>query len=188
MGTTLIAVVAAAHNWVIGADGGMPWRLRSDLKRFKRLTTGHPLVMGRLTHESIGRALPGRTNIIVTRSPDYVAAPGCVVAHDMSEALAIAAAEEPEVVVIGGGAGIYRAMLPRLDVLHLTVVHGAPDGDTFLPALDPRGWREVAREHVLASEVDDHAHTYLELRRVPEHPALLEDVSGEMPAGWRGVV
>jgi len=186
MGTQLIAVVAAAHNWVIGADGGMPWRVRSDLERFKSLTLGHPIIMGRLTHESIGRALPKRTNIIVTRSTDYAAAEGCLVAHDLAQALELARAEDPESIVIGGGAGVYRAMLPELDVLHLSVVHGTPEGDTFLPALDPRGWREIAREDVPVSDVDDHAHTYLELHRVPEFPALLDAQEALMPKAWRG--
>ena len=136
-------VVAMARNRVIGASGRLPWHLPDDLKRFKKLTLGGSIVMGRRTHDSIGRPLPGRRNIVVTRRAGASFA-GCEVAHSLDEALALAG-DAPEVFVIGG-AELYRLALPRADRLYLTLVDAEYPGDTVFPELDPADWRETARE------------------------------------------
>ncbi|HEY9411181.1 MAG TPA: dihydrofolate reductase [Jiangellaceae bacterium] len=141
---TLTAIAAVARNGVIGAQGDLPWRLPADLRRFKALTTGHVLVMGRKTFESIGRALPGRTTIVVTRRASWSAG-GVLVASSVDDALAAAAGLGPETFV-AGGAEIYAQTLARADRLELTEVHAEPEGDTFFPELDRSAWLEVARE------------------------------------------
>lgn len=141
---TLTAIAAVARNGVIGAQGDLPWRLPADLRRFKALTTGHVLVMGRKTFESIGRALPGRTTIVVTRRPGW-SADGVRVASSVDDALAAAAELGPETFV-AGGAEIYAQTLAHADRLELTEVHAEPEGDTFFPELDRSAWLEVARE------------------------------------------
>lgn len=141
-------VVAAAANGVIGRDNAMPWHLPEDLAHFKRLTLGHPVVMGRRTYESIlatlGKPLPGRTNIVVTRQPGF-AAPGCTVVGSLEAALDAARGAE-EVFVIGG-AEIYRLALARADRVYLTRIDAAFEGDATFPALDTVKWRETAREN-----------------------------------------
>jgi dihydrofolate reductase len=139
----LTLLFARARNGVIGARGGLPWRLPEDLAFFKRTTMGHPIVMGRKTWDSIGRPLPGRRSIVVTRNRDF-AAPGAEVVHDLDEALARSAGAD-EVFVIGG-AELYAAALPRADRLLLTEIDADFDGDTFLPAPDPGRWTEAHRE------------------------------------------
>lgn len=140
-----IALVAALdRNRAIGRDGAMPWHLSDDLKRFKALTLGKPVLMGRKTALAIGRVLPGRPNLVLTRAN---AAPfaGQVVVHSLDEALAHA--RDVELMVIGGGE-VYALALPRATRMHLTEIDAAtPDADTFFPAFDPDDWREVAREH-----------------------------------------
>jgi dihydrofolate reductase len=142
-------IVAVADNGVIGRDNTLPWHLPEDLRRFKRLTLGKPVLMGRRTHESIGKPLPGRHNIVVTRDPNYHAG-GVTVAHGIEAALA-AAGDAPEIMVIGG-AELFQALLPRAGRLHLTRVHGEVAGDVYWPALDTREWRVVERER---HEADD---------------------------------
>ncbi len=140
-------VVAAAANGVIGRDNRMPWHLPEDLAHFKRLTLGHPVVMGRKTYESIvaalGKPLPGRTNIVITRQIGF-AAPGCTVAASLEAALGAARAAD-EVFVIGG-AEVYRLALARADRVYLTRIDATFEGDAIFPALDPTEWREVARD------------------------------------------
>ena len=145
----LVGVVAMAANGVIGRDGGLPWRLPDDLKRFKAITMGKPILMGRRTCESLGRPLAGRENIVLTRDRGW-SAPGFRVVHSLDEALA-AAGGATELMVIGG-AEIYALAWPRLDRLELTAVHADVEGDTRLEALDPSEWREVARERHAADE------------------------------------
>jgi dihydrofolate reductase len=135
-------VVARADNGVIGRDGKLPWHLPEDLKRFKALTIGTSMVMGRKTFESLGRLLPRRQHIVLTRDPAW-AAPGADVAGTVPQALALA--REPRVSVIGG-AEIYRLFLGLADGVELTEVHAAPDGDTILPPFDPAQWSEASRE------------------------------------------
>lgn len=136
-------VVATDRHGLIGAGGGLPWHLPADLRRFRALTMGHPVVMGRRTWESIGRPLPGRHNIVVTTTRGYVAA-GATVVSCLDGALA--AAGDADTIMIIGGARLYAQALPRADRIHLTEVQATLAGDTWLPAFDRGAWREVARE------------------------------------------
>jgi dihydrofolate reductase len=135
-------VVATSQNWIIGRDGGLPWRLSADLKQFKSVTMGHPLIMGRRTHESIGRVLPGRLNIVVSRQKEFTA-PGCKVARSLDMALAIAG--QVEEVMVVGGAALYAAALESATRIYLTEVHVDIEGDTVFPAIDWTQWREISR-------------------------------------------
>lgn len=140
----LSLVVAMAHGGVIGRDGGMPWHLPAELKRFRAITMGKPIVMGRRTHDSIGRTLPGRRNIVLSRDPAYRAAEGCEVFPSLDAALA--ALTDCEEVMIIGGATLYAEALPRATRLHLTEIDAELAGDTWFPAFDRDQWREVASE------------------------------------------
>lgn len=143
MRVTLVAAVG--RNRVIGRDGGLPWERTGDLAHFKALTVDHVVVMGRRTYESIGRPLPHRTTVVVTRRPDWAGPEGVLVAHDIASALALAASIDDEVFVIGG-AEVYAAALPHADRLVLTEVDQAPEGDTYLPDVDADSWREAGRD------------------------------------------
>ena len=143
---TVTLVAAIARNGVIGADGGIPWHLPDDQRRFKELTIGHVLVMGRVTYESIGRPLPGRTTVVVTRSAGWGSGDdGVLVAPSVAEALALAATVDEEVFVVGG-TRVYEEALPFADRLELTWVDAEPEGDARFPAVDWAAWREVTRE------------------------------------------
>lgn len=155
---TLAVIVAVSDNGVIGRGGELPWRLSADLVRFKRLTMGHHLIIGRRTFESIGRALPGRQMVVVTRNRSWSAPPGVEVAASLDEAVTLAAAD-PEIFV-GGGAAIYRLALPRADRLYLTRVHATVEGDTFFPALDLAGWRLAEAEDHEADDRNQHPFTF----------------------------
>jgi dihydrofolate reductase len=162
MSTPLVSlVVAVARNGVIGRDNDLPWRLPDDLKHFKAITLGKPVVMGRRTFESIGRPLPGRENRVVSRRPGFEA-PGCRVFASLEEALA---GPEPEVMVIGGGQ-IYAAALPLAQRLYLTEVDAEVDGDARFPEIDPDTWREVSSEAHVADERHAHAFRVRLLERV----------------------
>lgn len=139
----LTLIVARARNGVIGASGGLPWRLPEDLAFFKRTTMGHPIVMGRKTWESIGRPLPGRRSIVVTRDRGFAAA-GAEVVHSLDEAIALCRGSD-EIFVIGG-AQLYAEALPRADRLLLTEIHADFEGDTHLPAPSAGLWSETSRE------------------------------------------
>ena len=141
--TRVYLVAAVASNGIIGKDGGMPWRLPEDLKHFKNLTLGHPVIMGRKTWESLGKALPGRENIVVTRQAGYEAQ-GAAVASSLDAALALCAGE-PVAFVIGGGE-IYKAALPLASGLVLTEIHKDYAGDARFPGYDRSKWRETQRE------------------------------------------
>lgn len=158
-------VVAMARNRVIGRDNALPWRLPADLAHFKKVTMGHPIVMGRRTYESIGRPLPGRKNIVVTRTPGY-AAPGSTVVSSLEQAWQ-AAGDAPEVCVIGGSA-IFEETLPIADVIHLTEVEAEVEGDTYFPPFDRSEWieTEVARHGV----DERHAHAMRILRLDRKRP------------------
>ena len=136
-------LVAATDNGVIGRDNGMPWHLPDDLKHFKALTLGKPVLMGRKTFESIGRPLPGRTNLVLTRAQDR-SVPGVTVVPDLDAALREAAGA-PELVV-AGGAQVYALALPRATRIYLTRIHTVLQGDTRLPDIDPASWHETSRE------------------------------------------
>jgi len=157
----LAFVVAIAWNGVIGRDGGLPWRLSTDLKRFKAVTMGKPVVMGRKTWESIGKPLPGRLNIVVSRNPAF-AAEGALTARSFDEALekARAESEAEEICVIGGGE-IYRQALSRADLLYVTHVDAEIEGDAFFPKIDPKVWHPVHSEAVPAGEKDIYPTRYV---------------------------
>jgi dihydrofolate reductase len=156
-------IVAAAQNGAIGSNNRLPWHLPDDLKRFKALSLGKPIVMGRRTFDSIGRPLPGRTNIVVSRQAG-LALEGVLVVQSLDAALA-AAGSVPEIVVIGG-AEIFRQVLPRTDTIHLTRVHALVVGDVFFPELDPAQWREAAVEHHAADERHQYAFSFVTLQRI----------------------
>lgn len=139
---TIILIAAAAENNALGKDNRMLWHLPDDFKRFKALTTGHPIIMGRKTLESMGRPLPNRTNIVITRQEDY-RAEGCVIAHSLGDALALCPQDE-EVYIIGGGE-VYRQAMDKADVIELTRVHTTIDADTYFPEIDPAGWKKEAK-------------------------------------------
>lgn len=140
----IVIIAAVGRNGVIGVDGRLPWRIPEDLARFKRLTMGSCLVMGRDTFESIGRPLPGRANVVLTRSPGW-SSEHATAAGSMEEALAIADARGEDV-FIAGGADVYRQALPLADRMELTEVDISPQGDTWFPEVDWSQWRETARE------------------------------------------
>lgn len=148
-------IVAMAKNRVIGADGKIPWHLPNELQLFKRVTMGHHIIMGRKTFDSIGRLLPGRTTVIVTRQKDYAVA-GAKVAHSLDAAVALCAGDD-EIFVIGGGE-LYRAALPLADRVYLTVVDAEPAGDTRMPELESAQWRLAETEQF--SKDERHAHDY----------------------------
>jgi dihydrofolate reductase len=140
---TVILIAAVGSNGVIGRDNDLPWRIREDLQRFKQLTLGHTLVMGRKTYDSIGRPLPGRRTVVVTRQPDWSAqAEGVAVAHRLDDALKVASGND---VYVAGGGEIYRQALPLADRLELTEVAQSPAGDVTFPALNQAEWTETAR-------------------------------------------
>lgn len=161
-------VVAVAENGVIGKDNELPWRLSGDLKMFKALTMGKPLIMGRRTFESIGRPLPGRTSIVLTRDASFEAE-GIVIAGDRDGALRLAeqacARTGADEAMVIGGADIFDLFMGAADRLYLTEVHMAPDGDTFFPAVDPAEWREVSRERHAAREGESSDYSFVVLDR-----------------------
>ena len=155
-------IVAAARNGVIGAQGKLPWHLPADLKRFKQLTLGHPILMGRKTFESIGKLLPGRTNILLTRQEDFQA-PGCRAAASLEEALKLCG-NDPEIFVIGG-ASVYSQALPFADRIYLTQIHHDFQGDTRLFPIDPAAWQETSREDFPADPENPYPYSFLTFRR-----------------------
>ena len=153
-------VVAAAENGVIGQRGALPWCIPADLKRFKALTMGKPVIMGRKTWDSLPRKpLPGRMNIVITRNPDFQA-DGAIGAHSFADA--VARADAGEIAVIGGEA-IFAAALPIADVIHLTEISATPEGDAFMPQIDRTLWRETAREGPY--EADGLRYSFVTLQR-----------------------
>jgi dihydrofolate reductase len=155
-------IVAASENNVIGAQGDLPWRLSADLRRFKEITMGKPIVMGRKTYESIGRPLPGRQNIVITRQAGYLAE-GCDVV-DSPEA-AIAAAGDADEIMIIGGSHVYAAFLPLADRIYLTRVHAEVEGDAHLPDLGD-SWEVSAQVDREADDANQYACSYLTLDRL----------------------
>lgn len=160
MSVPVAMIAAVARNGVIGAAGAMPWHLPSDFAFFKRTTMGKPLLMGRKTFESIGRPLPGRTNIVITRQRGYQP-DGVLVIDDPEAALehadTIAAADRAGEIMVAGGATIYRALMPRATRLYITHVELAPDGDAYFPPIDPAEWRVEAEPDVPGSDRDSAA-------------------------------
>jgi len=159
-------IVAMDRNGVIGAGGRLPWRLSADLKRFKAITMGKPIVMGRKTHESIGRPLPGRENIVITRDRNF-RAPGCTVVHGVDAALD--RCRDVEEVMVMGGAELYRQLLPRADRMYLTEVNAAVVGDTRFPEWDRAAWRELSRENHPADAANQYSYSFAILERRATH-------------------
>lgn len=160
----LTLIVAVADNGVIGREGGLPWRLSEDLRRFKQRTLGRPVVMGRKTWESLGKPLPGRTNIVITRRGNYqVDVSGVIVARDLDAA--IAAAGDVDEVMIIGGAEIYALALPRADLVELTQVHAIVEGDTVFPTLPSADWKEISRTEHPADERNQYPTSFVTLQR-----------------------
>jgi len=167
----IVLVVAVAENGIIGREGGLPWRIKSDMQRFRALTWGKPVVVGRKTYLSFSRKpLPGRTNIVVSRDPDFTA-PGAIVAPSLPAALAVARGDAlrraSDAIMVLGGADIYAQALPLADRLEVTHIHAQCEGDTVFPAIDPAIWREAVRAVFTPAPGDDagyHAVTYVRLR------------------------
>jgi dihydrofolate reductase len=166
----LILVVAVAENGVIGRDNQLLWRLKTDLGRFRRLTMGRPMIMGRKTFQSIGKPLPGRETVVLTRDPGF-AAEGVHVAHSWEEAVArgseLAARMGTDAVAVAGGAEIYARALPHVQTIFLTEVHAAPEGDAVFPAFDRSQFREIRREDHPKGPDDEHPFTFIDLERRP---------------------
>jgi dihydrofolate reductase len=164
-------IAALGNNRVIGKDNAMPWHLPADLRYFKRITLGKPIIMGRKTFDSIGRPLPGRTSIIVTRDPDYHA-DGCVTVSSVDAALQ--AAKGAEEVMVIGGAELFNQILGRANRLYLTEIHADFAGDAHFPALDKAEWREVERQDHPADTYNPYPYSFVVLDKAkPDHQAAL---------------
>ena len=165
----LALICAMADNRVIGRNNNLPWHLPEDLKYFKRVTMGNCIIMGRKTWESIGRVLPGRTNIVVTANPDYLAE-GVRVVHSLEEALrlaeSISVVDGSEEAFIIGGAGLYQTALPMAQRFHLTRVHADVEGDTYLAEFDQSQWREISRQEFQKSDTNPYDYSICLLERI----------------------
>lgn len=165
----LAAIVAIADNGVIGKDNGLPWHISSDLKRFRALTMGKPLIMGRKTFASIGRALPGRETIVVSRDAQFVAPEGVHCVASIEAALGLAAARAPalgaEEIMLAGGSEIFAALIARVDRIYATFVHARPEGDVFFPPIDWSQWQETRREDHPAQKGDDAPFSFVDFVR-----------------------
>lgn len=170
MTTPLILVVALAKNGVIGRDNRLLWRLKTDLRRFRELTWGRPMIMGRKTFQSIGKPLPGRETIVLTRDAGFDAQ-GVHLAGSWDEAVSIgrdlAARMGADAVAVAGGAEIYGLALPEVDRMYLTEVHASPEGDAVFPAFDRSAFCELARRDHPAGPDDEHSFTFVDLERRP---------------------
>lgn len=168
MSVPLVILAAVARNRVIGRDNDMPWRLSSDLKRFKEVTMGKPLIVGRRNHAAIGRALPGRETIVLTRDRTFRDG-GVHVAHDLKDALGLAEALAEEMgadeIISAGGGEIYALTLPLAQRMRLTEIDAEPEGDVLFPEYNPAEWRETFREAHPAGGRDDHAFVFRDLVR-----------------------
>jgi len=158
----LSIIVATDEQGLIGKDNDLPWKLSADLQYFRRVTMGKPLIMGRNTHESIGRALPGRKNIIVSNNCDYTA-DGCCVVHSVEDA--VKACDGVEEVMVMGGASLYKQMLQQADRLYLTQVHASLEGDTWFPDWQRSDWQEISREDHLADDKNDYPYSFVIFER-----------------------
>ncbi len=158
-------IVAIAENGLIGRDGDLPWRLSEDLKRFKETTMGKPIIMGRKTWKSIGRPLPGRPNVVISRDPNY-AADGIDVVQSIEQAFARACELGSDEIMVIGGAEIYRLALSDADRMYITEVHLRVEGDTHFPHFDRNDWRESVREGPFLAEKSDLTFSFVQLDRV----------------------
>ncbi|MCX6290952.1 MAG: dihydrofolate reductase [Bacteroidetes bacterium] len=160
---TISIIVALSENNVVGINNRMPWHLSADLKRVKALTMGHHLVMGRKTYESIGKPLPGRTNVVITGNKDFQAE-GCVLVSSLKEALEISK-EDSEVFIFGGGE-VFREAMPLVSKIYMTRIHHHFDGDTRFPELKPGEWKEVLREDFQPDEKNNYQYSFINLERM----------------------
>lgn len=160
-------IVAVSENGVMGREGRLPWRLPADVELFRRLTMGHYLILGRKTYESIGRPLPGRKIIILTRQKDY-AVEGCEVTDDLEKALEIARSNDESEAIIGGGAVVFAQAFPHTDRIYFTRVHAEIAGDTFYPAFNEQEWEVIKEQEYPLVEGQDHAFTFQILERKPQ--------------------
>ncbi len=158
-------ITAVSENGVIGLDGAVPWHLPAELKLFKRITMGHYLILGRKTYESIGRPLPGRKMVVLSRQTNFNAQ-GCQVVSSLEQGLEIARADGETEVFIGGGAVIYAQALPLANRIYLSRVHKVLSGDTFFPAFDQHAWQIVERHHYPIVPGQEHAFTFEVLERI----------------------
>ncbi|MBC5775042.1 dihydrofolate reductase [Pontibacter sp. KCTC 32443] len=156
-------VVAVAENNVIGKDNQLIWYLPADLRFFKNLTMGHPIIMGRKTYESIGKPLPGRTTVIITRQQDFEA-PGCIVVNSIDEAIAEAHKLDQDIYIIGG-AEIYKQALAKTDTIYLTRVHHTFDGDTFFPEINESDWEVASEDKHEPDEKNKCSYSFITLKR-----------------------
>jgi len=159
-------IAAVSENGVIGLDGGIPWRLPADLKLFKQLTMGHTLILGRKTYQSIGRPLPGRKMVVLTRQMEFTA-PGCLIAPSLEQALDTAQAEGETEAFIAGGAVVYAQALPLADRIYLSRVHAVVAGDTFFPAFDESAWQVTQSEQHPKQPGQEYGFTFEVLERIP---------------------
>jgi dihydrofolate reductase len=169
----IVLIAAVAENGVIGRNGGLPWRLKSDLQHFRAITLGKPIVMGRKTWTTLGRPLPGRTNIVVTRDPSFTAR-GAVVATGLAVALEIARGDalrrSADAVAVIGGGDIYAQVMPVATRLEITCVHARPDGEAVFPPIDPDLWHETTRRDCPAGPGDEASFTILTFLRAHNGP------------------
>jgi dihydrofolate reductase len=164
----LSLIVAMTRSGVVGRAGTLPWKLSADLKRFKALTMGHAIIMGRKTYESLGRPLPGRTSIVVTRQADFRPAPEVLVAHSLTEALHLAAQDDRPFII--GGAEIYAQALAQVADLYVTWVEAEVEGDTHFPAVDWNEWREASCERHSAEAKNQYDYSFCVYHRLSTEP------------------
>lgn len=165
--TTLSAIVAMGKNGVIGKKNQLPWHLPADLKHFKTITTGHPIVMGRKTYESIGKPLPNRTNLIM--SQNAFQAEGCITVNSIKDTLQQPTVLNSDEIFIIGGAHIYQLWMPYLERIYLTLVHHEFAGDAFFPELNPHDWQEITRESHQPDENNAYAYDFIQLEKNTAH-------------------
>lgn len=159
----LAIIVATDEQRLIGKNNDLPWQLSADLQYFRRVTMGKPIIMGRNTHESIGRALPGRKNIIVTKNTAYQAK-ACTVVHSIEDALI--ACEQVEEVMVMGGASLYEQFLPKADKLYLTQVHASLEGDTWFPQWQKNEWKELSRQDHNADDKNNYNYSFIVYEKI----------------------
>jgi len=158
----LTIIAAVAKNNALGKNNDLIWHLPADLKRFKAITLGHHIIMGRKTFESLGKPLPNRTTIIITRNPDYIA-PGCIVVNELTEAIKAAAEDENPFIL--GGAEIYKQAMSFADILDLTLVHESFDADVFFPNIDMSKWTEMSRQDFKADEKNKYDYSFVQYKK-----------------------
>ncbi|MEM7343131.1 MAG: dihydrofolate reductase [Chloroflexota bacterium] len=160
---TISLICATSKNGIIGIDNKMPWHLTADMRYFKQLTSGHHLVMGRKTYESIGRPLPGRITVIITRQTDYNVE-GCLIAHSLSQAIELC--QDDDHIFIAGGGTIYQQSLSIADRIYLTRIHHAFEGDTFMFDIDPTIWQETSRQDFEPDEKNKYPYSFTILEKL----------------------